>query len=282
MISQEKQLCEHQAYRISDNQLMEIQTSLEDIEPNIIHLNGQASRYRHPLGAYPLFYAFIRDQPLPFRAYGGLSYSPFGRIKDQKTRFKWATAVITFELRGYLVPEVLSILEKRVLRHGYATLRGAIWHNERGLSARSPDPFNVWCIYPELDDLTYVIVSNIASIFPKPATIPFKEPEMTHVLGGPEKEVYGRMAKAGGRSILLKGSRISSLAPNITSFEKLKGFSWGRGSPLWFEGRMEKRRATMTRPAGLCLSEPASFSTPEDAARFLTLDQPDRWVWRTA
>jgi hypothetical protein len=274
-------LHEHLAYRISDNQLAEIRTSLEDIEPTIIPL-GRTPRYRHPPGAYPLFYAFIRDQPLPFRVYGGLSCSPFGRIRDQKTRFKWATAVITFELRGYLVPEILSILEKRLLRHGYATLPGAIWHNERGLSARLPDPFSVWGIYSELDDLTHAIMSDIASLLPKSATIPLEQPKMTHILGGPEKEVYGRMAQIGRRTMLLKGSRVSSLAPNITTLEKIGGFSWRRGSPLWFEGRMEKRPATMTRPAGLCLSEPAPFPTPEDAARFLTLDQPDRWVWRNA
>ena len=275
-------LHEHLAYRISDNQLAEIRTSLEDIEPTIIPLAGRTPRYRHPLGAYPLFYAFVRDQPLPLRAYGGLSCQPFRRISDQISRFKWATAVITFELRGYLLPETLSILEKRLLRHGYATLPGAIWHNERGLSARSPDPFSMWGIYPELDDLTYMIVSDIASILPKSATIPLEPPEMTHILGGPGKEVYGRMAQIGRRTMLLKGSRVSSLAPNITTLEKIKGFSWRRGSPLWFEGRMEKRPATMTRPAGLCLSEPATFSKPEDAARFLTLDQPDRWGWKNA
>lgn len=277
MISRVRLLHEHLAYRISDNQLAEIRTSLEDIEPTIIPLAGRTPRYRHPLGAYPLFYAFVRDQPLPLRAYGGLSCQPFRRISDQITRFKWATAVITFELRGYLLPETLRILEKRLLRHGYATLPGAIWHNERGLSARSPDPYSVWGIYPDLDDLTHAIMSNIASLFPKIATIPLELPEMTHILGGPEKEVYGRMAQIGRRTILLKGSRVSSLAPNITSLEKIKGFSWRRGSPLWFEGRMEKRPATMTRPAGLCLSEPAPFQTPEDAARFLTLDQPDQW-----
>jgi hypothetical protein len=199
------------------------------------------------------------------------------RVHEQLHLRRWATELLMFpfpELR----PDTVQILEKRLLRHGARRLRGAVWDNQRGLSARSPDPYAESGQYPALDALTDKVINIIGSRI-RPSWERFSEKlSPTHTLGTPDGLVYGVAAQRGGWTYLLPCSHISSHYPNYCSikqdpvaFERLEGL-YRRGLIAW-----RPRRGS--RPPGLVFTEPVRFRSRRSAARVLYVGETVTEAW---
>lgn len=167
-------------YVLSPGQLHEIQYFLEEFPLRIVnHMDLFDGKIRW---AHSGIYVFIC--PKTGRIYIGQSTRLSSRGYKQLYLRRWAKSLIIFDFEGFLCPETVKILEKRILRHAYERFAAAAWENERDLFAPSPDPFGKWGIYPELDALTRKVVDEIEECFL--GSIPFEAPLVaTHTLGCP-------------------------------------------------------------------------------------------------
>lgn len=271
-------------YVISDLQIDAIERCLEDIETRSVSLwptrskRGPRSSDHAPLQT---IYMFYRAYPEPVRIYIGQSFFGRDRITGQIKNRKWATHVTSLEFRGYLYPGTLRLLETCVLRKGVKAFPGALWHNEQGLVVRSPDTLVRMPFYLSLDALALKILTIFGAELPDAAFHSVPEYPVTHLIGGSTEEYFGRLSHRKRCVFLLKGSRMSSRATNMTALRHFGGTGFKYGSRLYREGQMERKRGTLTRPAGLTITEPVKFADKEEAARFLTLDGPSL-IWEKA
>jgi hypothetical protein len=270
---------------ISDEQLKELQRCLDEIDIYPVNLwPVRRSRKRSRLIKHaPLraIYMFYRQHIEPVRVYIGQSSSGSDRINGQIKRRKWATDVISIEMRGCLDRATLRLLEACILRTGFQTFPGALWHNQQGLSVCSSDTLSAMSQYPVLNKMTLKILDIFGDALPHTAFHPLSEYPITHVLGGPTEEYYGLLSHRGRCVFLLKGSRMSSRATNMTMLWRMDGTGLKYGSLFEHEGKLERMRGTPNRPAGLTITEPVKFRDKEEAARFLTLDGPSL-IWERA
>ena len=267
----------HKNHSISPLQLKALERCLIDIEAHSVCLYDSEKSikslwFNH--APYETIYMFYRTYRNPIRVYVG--QSPFGRnrITDQIKNLKWATHVMSLEFGAYLEPQTLLLIENSVLGRGLATFPGVLWHNERGLGASLSDGLVRRASHPMIDALAVEILEIFGRRMPYEAFTPLPQYQITHIIGDPMGEYFGKLSHRGRCVFLLKGSRISSRAKNITALRRIGGVGLKYGEGFYCRGELEHKPRTLSRPEGLVITEPVRFKNKEEAARFLTLDDP--------
>lgn len=264
-------------YVIESRQLAEIECCLGDIEINYVDLHPwhqntpDFGSLDHVLNQ--MIYMFYRKHSVPVRIYLGQSFFGRERIEAQIKICKWATHAICLSFMGYLYPQTLRLIETCLLRRCPKIYIGALWHNEMSIKIRSKDPLMQMAPYPVLDELVSEIIEIFGEVLPRAAFVPYRKNTATHSIGDPRGDFYGLLSQRGRLAMLLKGSRVSSRAPNIKALRKVGGSGYYYGSSLYYQGKMEHKPQTKNRPAGFVVTEDFKFQNREEAAKFLTLDR---------